>query len=49
MAGQLATLEICAGAGGQSYGLESAGFDHALAVEIDKDAAATLQEKGGEL
>lgn len=36
-------LEICAGAGGQSRGLEMAGFHHALAVEIDKDAAATLK------
>ncbi len=35
-------LEICAGAGGQSYGLERAGFAHELAVEIDRDAAATL-------
>lgn len=40
---QLSTLEICAGAGGQSYGLEAAGFAHELAVEIDKDAAATLR------
>ena len=40
---RLATLEICAGAGGQSLGLERAGFDHALAVEIDSDAAATLK------
>lgn len=39
----LSTLEICAGAGGQSYGLEDAGFGHSLAVEIDKDAAATLK------
>lgn len=36
-------LEICAGAGGQSLGLEGAGFGHELAVEIDKDAAATLR------
>jgi DNA (cytosine-5)-methyltransferase 1 len=36
-------LEICAGAGGQSYGLERAGFHHQLAVEIDSDAAATLR------
>lgn len=36
-------LEICAGAGGQSSGLEMAGFGHSLAVEIDRDAAATLR------
>jgi DNA (cytosine-5)-methyltransferase 1 len=36
-------LEICAGAGGQSLGLEKAGFSHELAVEIDRDAAATLR------
>jgi DNA (cytosine-5)-methyltransferase 1 len=39
----LSVLEICAGAGGQSSGLEKAGFDHELAVEIDRDAAATLR------
>lgn len=39
----LSTLEICAGAGGQASGLEMAGFDHELAVEIDHDAAATLR------
>lgn len=43
MSSNLSVLEICAGAGGQSYGLEQAGFDHALAVEIDRDAAATLR------
>lgn len=36
-------LEICAGAGGQASGLDRAGFAHALAVEIDVDAAATLR------
>ncbi|HEU0205795.1 MAG TPA: DNA cytosine methyltransferase [Pseudolysinimonas sp.] len=36
-------LEICAGAGGQSSGLERAGFSHSLAVEIDVDAAQTLR------
>lgn len=39
----LSVLEICAGAGGQAIGLEQAGFKHSLAVEIDKDAAATLK------
>lgn len=39
----LSVLEICAGAGGQSSGLEKAGFRHELAVEIDADAASTLR------
>lgn len=43
MAPRYGVVEICAGAGGQSLGLESAGFDHVLAVEIDRDAAATLR------
>jgi DNA (cytosine-5)-methyltransferase 1 len=42
-ASSLSVLEICAGAGGQSSGLELAGFGHELAVEIDVDAAATLR------
>ncbi len=40
---ELRVLELCAGAGGQSSGLEQAGFQHELAIEIDKDAAATLR------
>ncbi len=40
---QLKVVEICAGAGGQALGLESAGFQHKLAVEIDRDAANTLR------
>jgi DNA (cytosine-5)-methyltransferase 1 len=36
-------VEICAGAGGQSLGLEVAGFDHELAVELDPNAASTLR------
>ena len=39
----LSVLEICAGAGGQSKGLEDAGFGHELAVEIDPDACNTLR------
>jgi len=37
-------VEICAGAGGQALGLEKAGFDHALAVELDENAVNTLKE-----
>jgi DNA (cytosine-5)-methyltransferase 1 len=36
-------VEICAGAGGQSLGLEVAGFEHELAVELDANAATTLR------
>ena len=43
MTTQPAVLEICAGAGGQAYGLELAGFHHELAIEIGHDAAETLR------
>lgn len=36
-------LEICAGAGGQAFGLEQAGFSHRAAIEIDKAACETLR------
>jgi len=40
---ELTCVEICAGAGGQSLGLEQAGFAHLAAVEIDLDACETLR------
>ncbi|GAB2616818.1 DNA cytosine methyltransferase [Kribbella endophytica] len=39
----LRVVEICAGAGGQALGLERAGFEHLLAVEIDPTAVKTLE------
>ena len=40
---KLRTIEICAGAGGQALGLERAGFEHHLLVEVDKEACSTLR------
>lgn len=37
------SVEICAGAGGQSLGLERAGFEHEALVEIDDACCATLR------
>ena len=37
------SIEICAGAGGQALGLESAGFHHRALIEIEPTACATLR------
>jgi DNA (cytosine-5)-methyltransferase 1 len=39
----LSVVEICAGAGGQSLGLEQAGFRHVAAIDNDNDACNTLK------
>lgn len=39
----LKAVEICAGAGGQSLGLEAAGFHHEALIELDPWACATLR------
>jgi DNA (cytosine-5)-methyltransferase 1 len=41
--GAMTSIEICAGAGGQSLGLERAGFEHQALVEIDDACCATLR------
>lgn len=42
MATRFTSLDICAGAGGQSLGLERAGFDPVLLLDNDADACASL-------
>jgi DNA (cytosine-5)-methyltransferase 1 len=44
---ELTCVEICAGAGGQSLGLEQAGFAHEAAIELDSDACETLRRNRG--
>ena len=40
---KLSCIEICAGAGGQSLGLEQAGFDPEALIEIDSSCCHTLR------
>lgn|SRR5690625_3575192 len=43
MNGTYTSVEVCAGAGGQALGLESAGFDHLALVELEDWACNTLR------
>jgi DNA (cytosine-5)-methyltransferase 1 len=43
MVGDLTSLEICAGAGGQALGVEQAGFGHVALVEVDDWCRRTLR------
>jgi DNA (cytosine-5)-methyltransferase 1 len=46
--GDLTSVEICAGAGGQALGLEQAGFAHEAVVELDGYACETLRRNRGD-
>lgn len=39
----LSSIEICTGAGGQALGLEQAGFEHQVLIEIEPPACQTLR------
>ncbi len=43
MVNKYRSIEICAGAGGQALGLESAGFEHIALVELEHLACQTLR------
>lgn len=43
MRGNLTSLELCAGAGGQALGVEGAGFGHEALVEVDDWCRQTLR------
>jgi len=44
MFGNLTSIELCAGGGGQALGVEKAGFQHLAVVELNKHAAQTLRD-----
>lgn len=41
---RLSVVEVCAGAGGISLGLEQAGFEHLACVDVDEQCCETLRE-----
>jgi DNA (cytosine-5)-methyltransferase 1 len=43
MSGNLTSIELCAGAGGQALGIEQAGFAHEALVEVDDWCRQTLR------
>jgi DNA (cytosine-5)-methyltransferase 1 len=43
------TIEMCAGAGGQAFGLHEAGFSHEVLIEIDEFACKTLRHNNEKL
>jgi len=43
MRGNLTSVELCAGAGGQALGIEQAGFSHQACVEVDDWCRKTLR------
>lgn len=43
-AGTFTSIELCAGAGGQALGLERAGFEHLVLLEIEERARETLRD-----
>jgi DNA (cytosine-5)-methyltransferase 1 len=45
---RLTVVEICAGAGGMSIGLERAGFEHVALIENDNHSAGTLSRNGSD-
>ena len=38
------SVELCAGGGGQALGLEAAGFNHLVLVEIESHSVRTLRQ-----